>query len=154
VSVKLFIGGHCPSKEKKMINITRINHSAIASQNKLKEMRHFYENILGITTVKRDIPEKLDKLIPGFWMQFPNGQVHVIDCDPKSERKLMKEMAGKKGDPMGPHTAFYVEDIEAVDKHLEQNKVEYFRMENFIFSADPNGNTVEFQQDPECSGAS
>jgi hypothetical protein len=110
-----------------MINITRINHSAIASQN---------------------------KLIPGFWMQFPNGQVHVIDCDPKSERKLMKEMAGKKGDPMGPHTAFYVKDIDAVDKHLEKNKIEYFRMENFIFSADPNGNTVEFQQDPEYSGDS
>lgn len=135
-----------------MINITRINHSAIASDDKLDAMRHFYEDVLGVNTVKRDIPDKLDKLLPGFWMQFPNGQVHVIGCGEKgSERVIMKELAGKKGDPMGPHTAFYVEDIEAVEKHLGANSIEYFRMEGFIFASDPTGNTVEFQQDPECS---
>ena len=133
-----------------MINITRINHSAIASDAKLAEMKHFYEDVLGVTTVKRDIPEKLDKLIPGFWMQFPNGQIHVIACDPNSERKVMKEMAGKKGDPMGPHTAFFVEDIGTVEKHLDDNNVEYFSMQGIIFSSDPTGNTVEFQQDPDC----
>ena len=134
-----------------MINITRVNHSAIASRTKMEEMRHFYEDLLGVTTVKRDIPEKLDKLIPGFWMQFPNGQIHVIGCDDSGERKIMKEMAGKKGDPMGPHTAFYVEDIEATQKHLDDNDLEYFRMESFIFTSDPTGNTVEFQQDPDCA---
>ncbi len=134
-----------------MINITRINHSAIASKDKLAEMKHFYENVLGVTTVKRDIPEKLDKLIPGFWMQFPNGQVHVIECDTGGERAVMKELAGKKGDPMGPHTAFFVDDIEATEKHLIDNDIEYFRMEGFIFSSDPTGNTVEFQQDPGCA---
>ncbi len=133
-----------------MINITRINHSAIASRDKLAEMKHFYEDVLGITTVKRDIPEKLEKLIPGFWMQFPNGQIHVIGCDTGSERVIMKELAGKNGDPMGPHTAFFVEDIEATEKHLVANDIEYFRMEGFIFSSDPTGNTVEFQQDPDC----
>ena len=134
-----------------MINITRINHSAIASRNKLAEMKHFYEDVLGVTTVKRDIPEKLDKLIPGFWMQFPNGRVHVVGWDAGAERVVMKELAGKKGDPMGPHTAFFVEDIEATEKHLGDNNIEYFRMEGFIFSSDPTGNTVEFQQDPDCA---
>lgn len=133
-----------------MINITRINHSAIASRAKMAEMKHFYEGVLGVTTVKRDIPEKLDDLIPGFWMQFPNGQVHVIGCDDSgAERAVMPELAGKRGDPMGPHTAFYVEDIEATQQHLKANDIEYFRMEGFIFTADPTGNTVEFQQDPE-----
>ncbi|MBV1932015.1 MAG: hypothetical protein KUG71_09890 [Porticoccaceae bacterium] len=134
-----------------MINITRINHSAIASRDKMAEMKHFYEDVLGVTTVKRDIPEKLEKLIPGFWMQFPNGQVHVIGCDSGAERKVMKELAGKKGDPMGPHTAFFVEDIEATEKHLGDNSIEYFRTGGFIFSSDPTGNTVEFQQDPDCA---
>jgi catechol 2,3-dioxygenase-like lactoylglutathione lyase family enzyme len=133
-----------------MIKITRVNHSAIASRDSLKEMKHFYEDVLGITTVKRDIPEKLDKLIPGFWMQFSNGQIHVIGCDDSGqERKIMAELAGKKGDPMGPHTAYYVEDIEAVVTQLDSHKVEYHRMGDFIFSADPDGNTVEFQLDPD-----
>ena len=137
-----------------MINITRINHCAIASRTKMEEMKYFYEDLLGVTTVKRDIPEKLDKLIPGFWMQFPNGQIHVIGCDDSgAERKVMAELAGKKGDPMGPHTAFYVEDIEATQKHLDDNNLEYFRMEGFIFTSDPTGNTVEFQQDPDWPSA-
>ena len=50
-----------------MINITRINHSAIASDDKLDAMRHFYEDVLGVNTVKRDIPEKLDKLLRLEW---------------------------------------------------------------------------------------
>ncbi|HAD08511.1 MAG TPA: hypothetical protein DCF62_03430 [Porticoccaceae bacterium] len=134
-----------------MINITRLNHSAIASNASVDAMKHFYEDILGVTTVPRDIPEKLDKLLPGFWMQFPNGQVHVIACGPDVERHVMKELAGKDGDPMGPHTAFYVEDIEATEKHLLDKEVKYFRMEGFIFASDPTGNTVEFQQDPDCA---
>jgi catechol 2,3-dioxygenase-like lactoylglutathione lyase family enzyme len=61
---------------------------------------------------------------------------------------VLPELAGKPLDPMGPHTAFYVEDIEAVETHLTNENIEYQRMDQFIFAADPAGNTVEFQQDP------
>ncbi len=135
-----------------MIKITRLNHTALGSRAELEAMRHFYIDVLGVNTVKRDIPEQLEKLIPGFWMQFPNGQVHVIQCGKEGEeRKVLTELAGKAGDPMGPHTAFYVEDIEAVETHLSTEGVEYHRMDQFIFSSDPAGNTVEFQQDPDIT---
>ncbi|MBQ0719178.1 MAG: hypothetical protein KBT88_12475 [Gammaproteobacteria bacterium] len=135
-----------------MIKITRLNHSAIGCRVDVEEMHRFYVDILGVNTSERDIPEHLAALIPGFWMQFPNGQVHVIQCDkPGEERKVLKELAGKPGDPMGPHTAFYVEDIDAVETHLTANNIAYHRMDQFIFSSDPEGNTVEFQQDPEIS---
>lgn len=133
-----------------MIKITRLNHSALGCRVEVDAMRRFYVDVLGVNTVERDIPEQLAALIPGFWMQFPNGQVHVIQCDDSSgERKVLPELAGKPLDPMGPHTAFYVEDIEAVETHLSSEAIEYQRMDQFIFAADPAGNTVEFQQDPD-----
>jgi catechol 2,3-dioxygenase-like lactoylglutathione lyase family enzyme len=51
---------------------------------------------------------------------------------------------------MGPHTAFFVTDIEAAARHLEANHIPFDRFDRFIFTSDPAGNTVEFQQDPDC----
>lgn len=131
-----------------MLKITRINHTAINTRAELDEMNHFYTEVLGVQRVRRDIPEKFDRLIPGFWMQFPNGHVHVIQYDADSDTPPV--LPCKHADPMGPHLAFYVEDIEAAANHLDENKISYDRFEGFIFSSDPAGNTVEFQQDPEC----
>lgn len=132
------------------MKITRINHSAINSHSRLREMTHFYSDVLGITTVKRDLPEQYDALIPGFWMQFPNGQIHVIEHNPSAKASGMLDQINHTNcDPMGPHTAFYVENIDRAEQHLAAQGVAYDRVAGFIFTCDPAGNTVEFQQDPD-----
>lgn len=131
-----------------MLKVTRINHSAIGTRADVDAMRRFYVDVLGITTVERDIPAKLADLIPGFWMQFPNGQVHVIQSGPGAS--AIPGMTCHHADPMGPHTAFFVADIEAAAQHLEASGIAFDRFDRFIFTRDPAGNTVEFQQDPEC----
>lgn len=133
-----------------MLKVTRINHTAIGTRAELDAMRHFYVEVLGVATVERDIPAKLADKIPGFWMQFPNGQVHVIQADPATGANAIPGMTCHHANPMGPHTAFFVADIEAAAQHLEANRIPFDRFDRFIFTSDPAGNTVEFQQDPDC----
>lgn len=132
-----------------MLRITRLNHSAINTRDQLDAMRRFYLEVLGAPTVERDIPARFADRIPGFWMQFPNGQVHVIQCDPAQAGEPLPGMNCRHANPMGPHTAFYVADIEAAARHLSENGIDFDRFDRFIFTTDPSGNTVEFQQDPE-----
>lgn len=122
-----------------MIEITRINHTAINTPSDVEAMRAFYCQHLGANTIERDIPPEYQALIPGFWMQFNNGQVHVI------------EHAQKDGprDPMGPHIAFYVRSLGAAEQYLNDQSIDYDRVNNFIFIADPAGNLIELQQDPD-----
>ena len=134
-----------------MLKVTRINHTAIGTRAELDAMRHFYVDVLGVGTVERDIPAKLADRIPGFWMQFPNGQVHVIQSDPATGGNAIPGMTCHHANPMGPHTAFFVADIEAAARHLEANRIPFDRFDRFIFTSDPAGNTVEFQQDPDCA---
>ncbi|MGK2914959.1 MAG: VOC family protein [Porticoccaceae bacterium] len=136
-----------------MIKITRINHSAISTKTpqELAEMERFYVGVLGMKTVERAIPEKLRNMVPGFWLQFGNGQIHVIQRDPAAQTEAMKGFEGQRRDPRGPHTAYFVEDIDAAEQHLIAEKIEYDRFSGFIFTADPAGNMVEFQQDPELA---
>jgi catechol 2,3-dioxygenase-like lactoylglutathione lyase family enzyme len=133
-----------------MLKVTRINHTAIGTRAELDAMQHFYVDVLGVGTVERDIPAKLADRIPGFWMQFPNGQVHVIQSDPATGANAIPGMSCHHAIPMGPHTAFFVADIEAAAQHLEANRIPFDRFDRFIFTSDPAGNTVEFQQDPDC----
>jgi catechol 2,3-dioxygenase-like lactoylglutathione lyase family enzyme len=50
---------------------------------------------------------------------------------------------------MGPHIAFFVDDLESAQKELEAEGVECLRVDGLLFFNDPAGNTLEFQQDPE-----
>lgn len=140
-----------------MIQVTRINHSAINTKTaaELAAMEHFYVKVLGMTTVERDIPEKLRTVVPGFWLQFGNGQIHVIQRDPEAlTAAAIPGMTGMKRDPRGPHMAYFVADLEQAEQHLIAEKIAYDRVQGFIFTADPAGNMVEFQQDPECAPTS
>lgn len=113
-------------------------------------MAEFYTQTLGVETVRRDLPEKYDALIPGFWMQFPNGQIHVIESSPSAKTSgMLGQITNTECDPMGPHTAFFVADIDRAEQHLAAHGVPYDRVQGFIFTCDPAGNTVEFQQDPD-----
>ena len=122
-----------------MINITRINHTGLNTDGDIDTIKRFYTDHLGVKTVPRDIPEEYQDLIPGFWMQFSNGQVHMIKNADKSLRN-----------PLGPHIAFYVDSLQQTKQHLESNTIEYEAVDKLVFINDPAGNTIEFQQDPDC----
>lgn len=135
-----------------MINITRLNHTAINTASNAEAMKTFYTEHLNVNTVKRDIPEEFAALVPGFWMQFTNGQVHVIENAGMGKALSAEE----KINPMGPHIAFYVEDISAVESYLERQKMPFETLDDManpmakiIFARDPAGNVLEFQQDPD-----
>jgi catechol 2,3-dioxygenase-like lactoylglutathione lyase family enzyme len=62
-------------------------------------------------------------------------------------------MKGELREPTGPHVSWYVADLdEAVDqlgaRGIEMRVLGEGR-ERIVWVADPAGNTVEFQQDPE-----
>lgn len=128
-----------------MINITRINHTAINTADDVEPMQQFYTAHLGAKTVKRDIPEEFAALVPGFWMQFENGQVHVI-------KNAASAVSAKDApmNPMGPHIAFYVADIKATKQYLADNNMVCESVDEILFTRDPAGNVLEFQQDPDC----
>ena len=135
-----------------MINITRINHTAINTASNADAMKDFYTQHLNVATVRRDIPEEFAALVPGFWMQFSNGQVHVI-----ANASMGKvPSADEAMNPMGPHIAFYVDDIHAAETYLEQQGMAVEKLDDManpmgkiLFARDPAGNVLEFQQDPE-----
>ena len=124
-----------------MIEITRINHTAITTPRDVDKMQTFYCQHLGAERIKRDIPPQYEALIPGFWLQFDNGQVHVIEQAKPAE----------PCDPTGPHIAFYVRCLASAEQYLQQHALSYQRVQDFLILADPAGNTIELQQDPELA---
>ena len=122
-----------------MITITRLNHTAINTSAEVDALKAFYLEHFGVRTVPRDIPPEYEELVPGFWMQFDNGQVHVIKND----------VVGKIRNPMGPHIAYYVASLDDTQRYLEQQGIEYDMMNRIIILSDPAGNTIELQQDPD-----
>lgn len=121
-----------------MINITRINHSAINTAGDVEQMKAFYCGHLGAKTVPRDIPPEYEDKIPGFWMQFENGQIHVIG-NPAS---------GGGRNPLDPHIAYYVSSLEDAERYLAENSIDFDKIGGFVFVSDPAGNIIELQQDP------
>ena len=124
-----------------MIDITRINHTAITTPRDVEAMQTFYCQHLGAERISRDIPPEYEALIPGFWLQFENGQVHVIQ----------QAEPGEPGDPTGPHMAFYVRCLASAEQYLKEKSIHYRRIQDFIIFADPAGNTIELQQEPELA---
>lgn len=124
------------------MKITRINHAAINCAGKWDETRAFYLDLLGMETTPR--PDFIEKAIGGCWLQFANGQVHVIDAP----------TTGKPGEPVGPHVSYYVDDLGAAEAEIAAAGVELTAAmgegpARVIWCTDPAGNTVELQQDPD-----
>ena len=123
------------------MKITRVNHAAMNVASGLDEMRRFYTEFLGIPTVPRQIPPEMAARVPGFWMQLGDTQVHVIQAP----------LQGVAREPVGPHIAFYVENLEQAVATLRAEGIAFDRFDRFVFFADPAGHTLELQQDPEIA---
>lgn len=125
------------------MKITRVNHAAYNLPAGIEAVERFYTGTLGIPTVPRDVPAEWAARVPGFWMQLPNAQVHMIQSP----------LAGTPREPVGPHIAFFVEDLEQAVAELQAGGIDFDRLGGFVFLADPAGLTVELQQDPLCRPA-
>jgi catechol 2,3-dioxygenase-like lactoylglutathione lyase family enzyme len=121
------------------MKVTRLNHAGINVHGKQDETLKFYRELLGIGTAERD---EIASLVPGYWLELPNAQVHVVDAETDGTRNTW---------PMGTHLSYFVEDLEGAIQELDEREVEYLRFKHVVWFKDPAGNTVEIQQDPALS---
>ena len=128
------------------INVTRMFHAAVNTAGKQDECKAFYTDFLGLPEVPVDLPGmNVDpKDLPIFWLEKQGVQLHVI-ASPES---------GDTIDPVGNHVSWYVEDIDAVVAEVESRGLEMKALgegrRRIVWILDPAGNTMEFQQDPDC----
>ncbi len=125
------------------MKLTRILHHSVNVEGRLAESDAFYRrmNLQGLT--RPDIPG-----VGGRWFAAGAAQVHLVDAPQGSD--MIR--------PTGPHVCFGVEDLDAAITELEQEGVPYVRGAQGavvqIWIADPAGNTIELQQDPEVTHTS
>ena len=129
------------------MKITRFNHAAVNIHGKVDEAREFYTEVLGLPEVPIQLPGRppIPKgTIQAFWLELGGCQVHAIGAPAKGELR----------EPTGPHVSWYVSDLDQAVAELEARRIEMRVIgegrERIVWVADPAGNTVEFQQDPNC----
>ena len=119
------------------IKTVQINHVTTMVKDTAKAMK-FYNDLLGIKQIESQVPN------PNItWLQLENGiMVHLIET-PDAPAK-----------PGSVHHAFQVEDFEGTKKILEENGYPVLREgvrfdgQTYLFTEDPDGNSVEF-----CTGS-
>ena len=121
------------------MRVTRTLHHSVNVEGSLAPAVAFYGDLLGMDSDTRpEIPG-----VGGHWFGAGNAQLHLVDAD-----------AGEGGiRPTGPHVCFAVEDLDGAVAELEARAIPYLRGSQGpvvqIWFADPAGNTVEIQQDPD-----
>ena len=125
------------------MKVTRILHHSVNVEGRLAECDAFYRqmNLQGLT--RPDIPG-----VGGRWFAVGAAQVHLVDA-PQGVDVIR---------PTGPHVCFGVEDLDSAIAELEKEGVPYVQGAQGpvvqIWVADPAGNTIELQQDPEAGRSS
>jgi len=134
-----------PSAENSSTPETSMTRIVLPIYGKEKECHSFYTDFLGIPEVPTNIPgfdPNTDDL-PFFWIEKQGVQVHVISM-PKS---------GAPRDPANNHVSWYVEDINATIAAIKEQGLEMDSLgeglDIIVWTTDPAGNIVEFQQDPD-----
>ncbi len=128
------------------MEITRINHVAVNIYGVTSEAREFYTRLLGLPEVPVQLPGQ-PPIPPGdgpvFWLEVERCQVHAIGIP----------AIGELREPTGPHVSWYVANLDAAVAELAAREIEMRVFgegrTRIIWVADPAGNTVELQQDPE-----
>lgn len=122
------------------MRVTRILHHSVNVEGDLDDCVEFYRRLSLGDARRPPIPG-----VAGHWFGVDRAQVHLVDAP----------AGGDAIKPTGPHVCFGVEDLAEAVAELERDGVPYVRgwqgdVEQ-IWIADPVGNTVELQQDPELT---
>ncbi len=125
------------------MKITRILHASVNTSDAVTATHAFYADVLGLTSASRP-----DMGIPGSWFDVGGAQVHLVGF-PTSDIPI---------DPSDHHICFGVADLQAATDELDSAGVAWVsadqtqvdgRVVRQVFLADPCGNTIELQEDPE-----
>ncbi|WP_027157515.1 VOC family protein [Methylobacter luteus] len=117
----------------------QIHHVSIIVSDTMKALR-FYSGILGLKTCERP-----DLLFPGAWLQLGAQQIHLLEVPNPDRNEDRPEHGG-----LDRHTAFLVNDLDAVRQQLELQDIYYTLSKSgrrALFCRDPDGNAVELIQD-------
>jgi catechol 2,3-dioxygenase-like lactoylglutathione lyase family enzyme len=120
------------------MKITRILHHSVNVEGDLAACVDFYRRLSLVDTPRPEIPG-----VAGHWFAIERAQVHLVDA-PAGESRIR---------PTGPHVCLGVENLEGAVAELEGEDIPFVRgwqgdVEQ-IWVADPMGNTIELQQDPD-----
>jgi catechol 2,3-dioxygenase-like lactoylglutathione lyase family enzyme len=127
------------------MKITRINHMAFNVAGHVTESREFYTKLLGIPEVPIVFPGQAPTFGSdrAFWIQNQRTQMHLIGIPKKGELR----------EPFNTHVSWFVEDLDVALADIAAAGLEFRQLgeglARIIWIADPAGNTVELQQDPE-----
>lgn len=114
-------------------SILQIDHVQLAAPKDSEDRaRHFFGDILGLKEIEKP---KILKKRGGVWFSIGNQQIHIGIEEPFTPAKKA-------------HPAFEIEQIEALKRHLTDNKIDYqvdhlLPGANRIFLHDPFGNRIE-----------
>jgi catechol 2,3-dioxygenase-like lactoylglutathione lyase family enzyme len=114
-----------------------VDHVSFAIDD-LDASLHFYRDILGFEMLER--PEMG---IGGAWLGAGSAQVHLIV---RPEGMELGQNVGRNV-PLANHTAFAIEDYEAVRDHLAAEGLEVLETnpkQGQMWVTDPSGNVIEF----------
>ena len=122
------------------MKVTRILHHSVNVEGRLAECASFYQRMNLPGLARPEIPG-----VEGRWLAAGPAQVHLVDA-PQGAETIR---------PTGPHVCFGVEDLNGAIAELEQEGIPYVRGAQGevvqIWVADPAGNTIELQQDPDIT---
>jgi catechol 2,3-dioxygenase-like lactoylglutathione lyase family enzyme len=124
------------------VKVTRILHHSFNVEGDLDGCVEFYRRLSLTDTPRPSIPG-----VAGHWFGVDQAQVHLVDA-PAGDTDIR---------PTGPHVCFGVEDLDAAVAELEGAGIPFVQgwqgAVRQIWVADPVGNTIELQQDPEAHPA-
>lgn len=138
------------------MKVTRIFHAAINVAGKLDEAKAFYTGLMGLPQVPVEIPGMIDAKdsadLPVFWIEKEGVQMHVIGIP--VDGNVEGVSGSREGiSPFRPHTSWLVEDIQTAVDDLNTSGNEVLiageGRQRVVWTLDPVGNVVEFQQDPD-----
>ncbi len=114
----------------------RLHHSSLTVTD-IARARRFYGELLGLEEIARpSFP------FPGAWYRAGEAQIHLI-CTPEGVDVGARPAAVN---PMAPHTAFAIDDYDAVRNQLVSRGVELLEAGPAIgqmWVRDPDGNVIE-----------
>lgn len=117
----------------------QIHHVSIIVSDTARALA-FYSGILGLKTCERPaLP------FPGAWLQLGEHQIHLLEVPNPDRNENRPEHGG-----LDRHTAFLVNDLDAIQRQLEQQAIFYTLSKSgrkALFCRDPDGNAVELIQD-------
>ena len=125
--------------EKNVIN--RIHHASLLVADTRKALA-FYHDILGLEVVQ----SRPDLGFPGAWLQVGQQQIHLLELpnpDPVTGRP---DHGGRDR-----HIAFHLSDLDRLIERLDENRIDYTLSRSgrrALFCRDPDGNALEFIQQP------